>query len=91
MNGKCVISLGDVKQGDNVLNYGIITGHIVGTVKDTNHLNVSHTVSSPYKNESSVPVLIAVSSSTRTLGTVSQVLRLPLKRGWRGTAKVESR
>ncbi|KAI9726410.1 MAG: hypothetical protein M1834_009038 [Cirrosporium novae-zelandiae] len=44
--GKTVISLGDVKQGDNVLSWGIITGHVVGTVKDANKLNILNTFNS---------------------------------------------
>ena len=45
LNGKPAITLGDVKQGDNVLNYGVIAGHVVGNVKDANHISVSHVVS----------------------------------------------
>ncbi|KAF1967385.1 hypothetical protein BU23DRAFT_573272 [Bimuria novae-zelandiae CBS 107.79] len=40
------VSLGNVEQGANVLNYGIITGHVVATVKNANNLSVSHTFNS---------------------------------------------
>ncbi|KAF9732054.1 hypothetical protein PMIN02_004136 [Paraphaeosphaeria minitans] len=45
-HGNISISLGNVKQGDNVLNYGIVTGHVVATVRNANNLSVSHTFNS---------------------------------------------
>ncbi|KAF2443595.1 hypothetical protein P171DRAFT_486320 [Karstenula rhodostoma CBS 690.94] len=52
-HGNISISLGNVKQGDNVLSYGIVTGHVVATVKNANNLSVSHTFNSIGRETSS--------------------------------------
>jgi len=41
---RVMITFGDVKQGDDVVNYGIVAGHIIGTTKDAHRLEVSNVI-----------------------------------------------
>ena len=42
-----MIRLGGVKQGDDVINHGIVAGHVVGTKKDAVRQKISHVVGPP--------------------------------------------